>query len=371
MLIIFVTHRNLLCEVTRVEIDTRIGKVLTLLEKHQDKEGGFAAFRMNPDSNDGNMWKPENKNTFLSANILLPVTMISHPKASAILNKEYVFLKKNMNRAGLIHYFCDRVVPYFIPYETDTNSLLGYISASVKSKSSAKELFYTCISDEGYFYLWFYAGSGSFFSRPFFNLSLLNDWNKAQKHMAFKNSVVKKDDAEFCVSANVLLYTGDNEKTHRVVVRLLEDIRSSEPIKLIYYPGEVIACYLFSRAGFYGKIRSFDGVRESVERRVETAYGREAGFAGKFLDILTANIFLFGNSINSFSQKIIDQCWGLYDDIETPFAFYCSNSEYDFNHSSKLHHAYFGGPALTVSFYLEFLNLLRFRKFGNLYGLDA
>ena len=76
---------------------------------------------------------------------------------------------------------------------------------------------------------------------------------------------------------------------------------------------------------------------------------KERNDKNKFLNLLAANSFLFFNA--SCADKIVDDAWSLFDEIETPFPFYCSNLFTDVNPSTGLPNAYFGSAPLTISFY--------------------
>jgi len=328
----------------------------------QQASHGFETWKLNPHSGTGSQWQKELKNAFVPANILLPLTLFKDETASRILNTEYNLFESNRSRFGLWHYFSDPSAPFFIPYETDTNSLFSYVSQRINKKPVNKDFFYQQLSKEGLFNLWFLPEAKILFSSPLYYLSLKQNWNKAQQHLAFKNNVVKKTDAEFCVTSNVLLFLGNNIYSQPAIDKLIEDVSSEQPIKLLYYPNQVTALYLFARAFFYGKIKPFETVKSRIEQRVAEVYEQEVSGGDNFLNLLIATIYLIYNSSNTLTDKSIEESWKLFDQIQTPFPFYCSNSETDFNTSTKLHNAYFGAPALTVAFYLEFLYLLRLRK---------
>jgi hypothetical protein len=344
-----------------IEIERRISEALSHLAILQQLPHGFETLKLNPHSDGGVQWQKELKNAFVSANILLPLTLLNNKTASQILTTEYNLLEANRNRFGLWHYFSDTSAPFFIPFETDTNSLFSCVSQRINKKPVNKDCFYQQLSKNGLYNLWFLPKTKILLSSPLYYLNLKQNWNKAQKHLAFQNNVVKKTDAEFCVTANVLLYLGDNVNTQPAIAKLIEDINSQQPIKLLYYPNQIIALYLFARAYYYGNIKPFQTIKSAIEQRLEEAYEKEIG-GDKFLNLLTATISLIYNSSNTLTDKAIEESWNLFDQIQTPFPFYCSNSETDFNTSTKLHNAYFGAPALTAALYLEFLYLLRLRK---------
>ncbi len=340
------------------EIEEYIQRIVALYRDYQVNDRGFKTFVTRPETNANNNWIEDMRNTFVPANILLPLTLLDTPEARKIITTEFAYLSHYRNAFGLWRYFEDTDAPYFIPYETDTNSLLSYISVYLDEKPVAKYYFNQQITESGYVNLWFLPDVKFFFTNPFYYCNLLRSRNKAKKFLAFKNKVIDRDDAEFCVTANVLLYMGNSNQTKNMIFRLVEDMRSSKSIKLTYYPFSIIAYYLFARAYYYGQITAFEKVKSILTEKVKSAYYKEIKYS-KHLTILAANIFLFFNIRNSFSEKIIAECCGLYKNIEEPLPFYCSNKNLDIDSVTGLPNAFFGSKDLTVSFYLEFLVLLK------------
>jgi hypothetical protein len=349
-------------------IDERIKQALELLTCMQKLSLGFETLKQNPNSESGLNWIHELKNAFLSANVLLPLTKINDKSARDIVEREFSFLLPNQNTLGLWHYFNNTDAPFFIPFETDTNSLMNYIAERLKKKTLDKKYFYQQISENGYINLWFIPRLKFLLTDPFFYFIVKANMLKSKKYLAFKNNAIFENDSEFSVTANALLFLGQNENTKVIISKLLSDIYSEKEIVLLYYPYQIIALYLFSRSYYYGEITDFKSAVSFIESRIETSYYSEVNNTNTFLTVLAANSLLFFSIKSSFTENLIEQSWNLYEQIETPFAFYCSNSVSDFNNTSKLHNAYFGSTALNISIYIEFLNLLRLSRFGKLYG---
>lgn len=348
-------------EIRLQEINYRINESLKLLASIQSEEGGFRSYQMNPKLDGPGVWRDEMDNAFLPANVLLPLTRIDNEQARFILNRGFNFLLQNKDQYGLWHYFNDRNAPYFIPYETDTNSILSHIGNSLGKEKISERWFFNQITNQGYFNLWVKPEPIMLLFQPFIHQNVKNNWLKGQSSLAFQYNLVHENDAEFCVSANVLMYLGQSKKSAQVMDRLLTDIVSNNPIQLIYYPNQTIAHYLFARAVFYGKLSRLNEGYDALIGRIEEAYRNEVNVNNRFLNILTANTLMFLGSDHPITQTAIEESWNIFNDIETPFVFYCSNSQTDFNQETQLHNASFGGPALTISFYIEFLNLLRSR----------
>jgi hypothetical protein len=344
-------------------IDKKIAASLTLLSNEQAENGYFRTYDIQPNYGSGMVWREYEKNGFVTANILVPLATIQSKIAMELLRQGYTATIGNKNKYGLWQYFNDKNEAYFIPYETDTSSLFSYVASKLNKPEDNKELFYEQINKDAHFNLWFLPNYISVFNHPFYKLDVWLNWNKAQKRLAFINKLVSKEDAEFCVSANVLLYLGANEHTQQVVENLVAVIKSNAPIPLLYYPHQLIACYLFSRAAYYTNIEEFLACREEIKTRVFTALNSLAE-PDELLKLLAAVSLLIFNEESDSANKLYEECIDFDKMINQPFAFYCSNSMIDYNFETRLHNAYFGAPALTIAIYIEFLNLFRIKKTG-------
>lgn len=348
------------------QIDERIVQVIELLEKHQAKDGGFRTLQKNPQLSDTETWRDEFPNAFLPANVLLPLTRIKNERASRILERGFNYLLANKTPFGPWHYFKDRNAQYFIPFETDTNSLLSHIGTFLGKQTLPKNLFISQLNDDGHFNLWFKPELLNFWSGPLTYMCIHRNWIKGLKSLPFRSGVVNRPDAEFCVTANNLLFLGRTQETELAVNRLCDELESSDPIQLIYYPSQTIAHFLFARAGYYGKMGGLERANKAMLRWMDTTMANENEC--EFLNVLTASTLLFTDLDHSAKNMVIEKSWSIFPSIKTPFAFYCSNNHTDVDTKTGLNNAYFGGPALTISLYLEFLNLLRMREYEKAFG---
>lgn len=349
------------------EIDAHINDLLLKLQLLQHPQEGFRTQVTQPQSHGSNVWMEEMNNVFVPANIMLPLTLIKHETSRLILRTEFNYTLRNRNKWGLWHYFYSPTAPYFIPFETDTNSLLSYVAEKLKEPPITKEHFYRQQATEGYFNLWFLPNPNLLISSPFQFISIAADRIKASRYNAFKNKVVHKHDAEFSVTCNVLLYLGENKNTLLATNKLMNDIRSEKHIELTYYPYLTIAYYLFARALFYGNITSFTLVKNELIEKLEDALQMEAGLNTQALYTLAATTLLFYAEEDRRTDIAVEKAIANLSKSDAPFAFYCSNLKTDVNPATGLPNAYFGSHALTIAFHLEFLNLLRFRLYGSFY----
>jgi hypothetical protein len=348
-------------------IDRKIANALDLLSLEQEQNGYFKTYHIQPNYGSGMVWKEYEKNGFVTANILVPLTTIKSNVAIKLLHDGYSATIGNKNKHGLWQYFNDKNEAYFIPYETDTSSLFSYVARAINKPQNNENLFYEQINKDAHFNLWFLPAQISLFKHPLHKLEIFLNWRKAQNRLAFINKLVAKEDSEFCVSANVLLYVGLNQYSNGVVRNLTNTMNSNSPIPLLYYPHELIACYLFSRTAYYANIRPFFECRDAVLNRVYNALDK-LEVKDELLKILAAISLLIYDDQSNRANALFEECINFDIRINQPFAFYCSNSVIDYNFNTKLNNAYFGAPALTIAIYIEFLNVLRIKKNGHSYS---
>lgn len=344
----------------RAELSLRKVTLLSRLGQLLDHGQHFGTMRAGPWN--AMKWEQEGVNAFVAANVLLPLTLMKDAQANAILNEGISRLMEFRDRSGLWRYFLDRQHPYSIPYETDTNAIVSHVMRLKGLVGVDHRHFLDQLMSDGHFNLWFLPNSKVMHTSPVRLAHLMYNRLRARKFDSHKRGVIDPQDREFCVTANVLSYLGDTEATGASVDQLMTQMHGKGPIPLIYYPSEVIACHLFARCRHYGGLHRLTGALVAVRERVkESLEAPQVPLMGPWAVLPAANALLMLDDRSILLDELCRKVWELYDEVNAPFAFYCSHSILDRDPESGVHNACFGSPAITISLYLEHLELLERR----------
>lgn len=331
---------------------------------------GVSTEKVNPASGLGLTWQPEPFNSYIPANVLLPLAHLDDRRAREACDRIVAAADECLDPCGLWRYFKDKETPFFIPYETDTSALLSHVGRVRGGHVVDEDLFRWQLGEDGHFNLWFLPSMEFAIRRPRTLVSLLANRWKARGYLPYRNGVIADYDREFCVTANVLCLVGNRPWASTAVERLITEMTATQPIGLTYYPSETVACYLYARCFMYGGVDRLGMGRSAMMGRLTDTADQTIVIPGsKWLAVIRATSMLMMDIKGTDVDCAVEQAMAVMDGEDfSPYPFYCSNRQTDFDHTSALHNAYFGSTALTIAHCIEMLCLIRMRLYGIPFG---
>jgi hypothetical protein len=244
-------------------LDQAVDRGVEFLRRNQRDYGEFATFL----GSDVELKKSPvvfDSSAFVTSLVVYCLSHVSHPAVDGMLSKATNFLVSEREGVGLWRYYSSRNFKHSrVPPDLDDTSCISFVLKGLgKTFPLNKEVILGNRNKEGLFGVWLKAHRGLILRNPGLYIELrklqreaeaaqppMPEEHRGNPRFRMKVDPVSPQDIDPVVSANVILYLGENESTAaaiRYLVGLIEHGRDLEAN--VYYPSPLALYYMMSRA---------------------------------------------------------------------------------------------------------------------------
>ncbi len=338
-------------------IAERKTNLLAFIASCQTKEGSFITEYLQPFYHPGKGWMEYVSTPFVPVNVLIPLLYVEDKQARSILHKGGQFLNKikwPFGLWGFLSYNSD----YFVPLDTDDTALCSFVLEQLGYKMTNKRILEALQTRTNHYYLWLLPLRKWLLRRPLLYFYLRWLLYRASRRKALMDNAIQTMDAEFGVSANILMYLGHTGRTSGAIHQLIKEMQTPDCVEVNYYPHKVVAWYLYARAHSYGNIDELKSTNSQLRDAILRTRDKLISHDNNLLRVYLANTVLLMGFRGPEMNNIVDDAWQEYTNMFQPYPFFNSNSYTDADPATGIHNTYFGSRALSAAVYVEYLSLL-------------
>ncbi len=275
---------------------------------------------------------------FIHANVMYSLLNSNHTEAVNFAKEMVPFLIQTKEPGDIWRFWKMDNCENPVPPDIDDTSICSFVLNKLGYPLNNKKLLQRNITSDGKFLTWIFPDTKMLFS----NLKLYFRLHGEKKTIqpTLTSGMLHHHDSEIGVTANALMYLGENDTTMPAIQRCISDWNNNADA-FNFYGEKIVVAYHIARA-FKENVSAFRQLSESIENMIE----KEAEgyvFAEQLLAYLTLSFFNKKGFLTDYLKtRILNHCM-LHSDIFENYAYFTSKDRVFFA----------GSPALTASWFLE------------------
>lgn len=286
-------------------------------------------------------WHYTYPSPFVHANVLYSLLNSVDNEAIRFVQEQSNFLLDLMEAGGIWRFWpldnCENPVPP----DVDDTAICSLVLKKLGHSVSNEEILRTRISPDGRLLTWVMPDRRLFWKSPSLFWKIWRERKQVQPTLT--SGMLHPDDTEVGVTANVLLYLGEDTETKTVIERCIHDWRSGTDTFNFYENGMVVA-YHIARA-YHEGISGFGVLKDDIVQMIEKEAPQQP-----FPELL----------LSALSLRHLGETGALTDYVTARIINHCLIGKYLFQShpyfTSKDRVFFAGSPCLTAAWFLEATN---------------
>lgn len=313
-------------------------KAISILEKEMNENFEFPTYEFYPNHQEQlKGWHTTFPSPFVHANILYSL-INSGISNSDLVNKGIRFLQTTVEKGGVFRFWKLENSLNKVPADIDDTAICSFVLEKTGHQINNKKILLKNIKKDGRLLTWITPHFDLFLTNPILYFRFLSE-KKVISH-TIKSEMLHPDDYEIGVSANALMYLGENKQTEKAIAHCIASWEEDNDTNH-FYESKIVVAYHLARAYNEG-ITAFKCISNSINKLIQLNKDTYC-FAELLLSYLCLHYFDGNDSLKKEIKELIIKA---------------SNSDINiFEHypyfTSKDRNYYAGSYCLTASWFLE------------------
>ena len=291
-------------------------------------------------------WHYTYPSPFVHATAIYSLLNSGSEQAKNLAMENVAFLKDTMETGGLWRFWKLNDCENPVPPDIDDISICSFVLEKLGFAVDNKRILESNIDQEGHILTWIFPSVSMLFSNPMTYYSL-----HRTRHIikpTVDSGMLHPSDSEIGVSANALMYLGENTTTEKAIQKCIDDWRNSCD-SFNFYGSKLVVGFHLARAYNEG-IGQFIELKESILKMINDEL-EHYQFPELLIAFLTLNYFNHRDEVTSY--------------IECRIKNHCLLPNHVFDHypyfTSKDRVFFAGSRCLTAAWFLEVIEKISVR----------
>lgn len=313
-------------------------KAISIIEKGMNENFEFPTFEFYPNHDKSTQdWHTTYPSPFIHSNILYSL-INSEAINENLIQNGVRFLLNAKEKGDVFRFWKLENSLNKVPPDIDDTAICSFVLEKMGHQINNKKTLLKNIKKDGRILTWILPSWNLFLTNPLLCIKLLSE--KKAVFNTVKSGMLHPSDNEIGVSANALMYLGENKKTQKAIDHCILTWEKDNDSHH-FYESKIVVAYHFARAYKEG-ITSFKNTSNSIEKLILKEKNSYC-FAELLLSFLCLDYFNCNDLLkNEIKEQIIKKCNSDYTIFENYPYF-----------TSKDRNYYAGSYCLTASWFLE------------------
>lgn len=313
-------------------------KAISILEKEMNANFEFPTYECYPNQPEPlKDWHTTYPSPFVHANILYSL-INSGIANNELFNKGINFLLKTVEKGGVFRFWKLENSLNKVPADIDDTAVCSLILVKAGHQLNNKKTLLNNIKKDGRLLTWITPSWDLLVSNPILCFRFLLE--KKEIANTLKSGMLHPDDYEIGVSANALMYLGENKQTEKVIAHCIATWEEDNDTNH-FYESKIVIAYHLARAYNEG-ITAFKSISTSIHKLIQLNKNAYC-LTELLLSYLCLQYFDYNDALKKEIKELIIKACHTDNNIFEHFPYF----------TSKDRNYYAGSYCLTASWFLE------------------